>query len=88
MKDEIPREFSVMDSHLHLLLRLDPEVAQGWSGTGRLVGRFFAGSSDRLKEAANSQFGSVSSSTRVAAAGPSRECNACTSIFVVFLSFP
>jgi hypothetical protein len=23
--------FSVMDSHLHLLLRLDPEVAKGWS---------------------------------------------------------
>jgi hypothetical protein len=23
--------FSVMDNHLHLLLRLDPEVASGWS---------------------------------------------------------
>jgi hypothetical protein len=23
--------FSVMDNHLHVLVRLDPEVAQGWS---------------------------------------------------------
>jgi len=23
--------FSVMDNHLHVLLRLDPDVAQGWS---------------------------------------------------------
>ena len=23
--------FSVMDNHIHLLLRLDPDVAQGWS---------------------------------------------------------
>jgi hypothetical protein len=30
--------FSVLDNHLHVLLRLDPEVAQGWSNEG------FAGS--------------------------------------------
>ena len=35
--------FSVMDNHLHLLLRLDPDVARGWSDEevvrrwGRLV---------------------------------------------------
>ena len=27
--------FSVMNNHLHLLLRLDPEVAQSWSDSGR-----------------------------------------------------
>ena len=26
--------FSVMDNHLHVLVRLDPEVAAGWSGAG------------------------------------------------------
>jgi Transposase IS200 like len=27
--------FSVMNNHLHLLLRLDPEVAQSWSDSGK-----------------------------------------------------
>ncbi len=27
--------FSVMNNHLHLLLRLDPEVAQAWSDSGK-----------------------------------------------------
>jgi REP element-mobilizing transposase RayT len=26
--------FSVMNNHLHLLLRLDPEVARAWSDSG------------------------------------------------------
>jgi hypothetical protein len=35
--------FSVMDNHLHLLLRLDPDVAQGWSDEDvvRRWGRLF-----------------------------------------------
>ena len=35
--------FSVMDNHLHLLLRLDPDVAAGWSNEDvvRLQGRLF-----------------------------------------------
>jgi hypothetical protein len=35
--------FSVMDSHLHLLLRLDPDVAAGWSDDDvvRRWGRLF-----------------------------------------------
>jgi hypothetical protein len=35
--------FSVMDNHLHLLVRLDPDVAQGWSDkeVARRWGRLF-----------------------------------------------
>ena len=48
--------FSVMDNHLHLLLRLDPDVAAGWSDdklkNGRSFGRFFAASRDKLRELA------------------------------------
>ena len=28
--------FSLMDNHLHLLLRIDPDVASGWSRVARL----------------------------------------------------
>ena len=27
--------FAVMNNHLHLLLRIDPEVAQAWSDSGK-----------------------------------------------------
>jgi REP element-mobilizing transposase RayT len=35
--------FSVLDNHLHLLVRLDPDVAQGWSDEDvvRRWGRLF-----------------------------------------------
>jgi hypothetical protein len=35
--------FSVMDNHLHVLLRLDPELADGWSDEEvvRCWGRLF-----------------------------------------------
>jgi REP element-mobilizing transposase RayT len=29
--------FSVLDNHLHLLLRLDPDVAQAWSDELKLI---------------------------------------------------
>ena len=32
--------FSLMDNHLHLLLRIDPDVAKGWSDT-EVVERWF-----------------------------------------------
>jgi Transposase IS200 like len=37
--------FSVMDNHLHLLLRLDPEIAQGWSDQCLMIdyGHFLRG---------------------------------------------
>ncbi len=41
--------FSVMDNHLHLLLRLDPEVAQPWSDSGKAsISAELAGIFERL----------------------------------------
>ena len=41
--------FSVMNNHLHLLLRLDPEVAQAWSDSGKAsISAELAGIFERL----------------------------------------
>ena len=29
--------FAILDNHLHLLVRLDPDVAQGWSDSRRIL---------------------------------------------------
>src|SRR5580692_2619976 len=55
--------FSILDNHLHVLVRLDPEPAAGWSDEdvvrrwgwlrqGRFLGRDFATTRDRLREVA------------------------------------
>ena len=42
--------FSVMDKHLHLLLRLDPEVARAWSDSVKAsISAVLAGVFERLE---------------------------------------